>query len=298
MADRLAKPGRKRGANGLWLAAAALFALVLILLLSQRPRVVFDEVGEYGRVRVTENAAGLRTLYTGEGRARQSVIRPGDPLHLELPYTRVASIGLALVPPDAHILYVGLGGGAMPMHARQVLPRATIDVVEIDPLIVHVAQEHFGFRPDSLLRVHTADGRALIEAAAVESWDLIVLDAFSDDAIPHSLATREFLEVVHSRLRPSGVVLSNLWTANDAYASMLATYRSVFAAAHLLHVPNRRQVVLIASRPLGVVTRDTLVAAARRSDDALLESIVRNGYEALSATRATVLTDSMSVIHR
>ncbi len=93
-------------------------------------------------MRVVEDG-GLRTLYTGAGRARQSVVRPGDPRHLALPYTRVATIGLALVAPDAHILYVGLGGGAMPMHARSVLPRASIDVVELDPLIIEVAQQVF-----------------------------------------------------------------------------------------------------------------------------------------------------------
>jgi len=276
--------------------AAALFALALFVLFGQRQRVLFDGTGDFGRVRVMENAAGLRTLYTGEGRARQSVIRPGDPLHLELPYARVATIGLALVPPDGRILYVGLGGGAMPMHARQVLPRASIDVVEIDPLIVDVAQTYFGFRPDSLLRIHTADGRAFIESATRDTWDLIVLDAFSDDAIPFALATREFLDAVHSRLRPSGIVLSNLWTANDAYASMLATYRSVFASVHLLHVPGRRQAILVTARAPRTITRDTLLAAAQRLDHDL-EAIVRGGYEQATAGDAAVLTDS-TAIHR
>src|SRR5690606_39338346 len=88
-----------------------------------------------------------------------------------------SAIGLALVAPDARILYVGLGGGAMPMHAHDVLPRAAIDVVEIDPLIVDVAQAWFGFRPDSLLRVRTRDGRAFIEAAPPQSWDMDALAA-------------------------------------------------------------------------------------------------------------------------
>lgn len=278
--------------------AAALFALAFFVFFGQRQRVLFDSTGDFGRVRVTENAAGLRTLYTGEGRARQSVIRPGDPLHLELPYTRVATIGLALIPPDARILYVGLGGGAMPMHAHRVLPRASIDVVEIDPLIVDLAQSYFGFRPDSLLRVHTADGRAFIEGAAPETWDLIVLDAFSDDAIPHALATREFLATVHSRLALSGIVLSNLWTANDAYSSMLATYRSVFTDVHLLHIPDRRQAILITARAPRTITRDTLLVAARAAGrlNQDLEEIVRGGYEQSFEDDASILVDSTAVL--
>lgn len=296
MRDRLAPPaGRHRGGRRLWLAAAALLAVLLALLLTQRPRVVFDEIGEFGRVRVAEDASGTRTLYTGAGRARQSVIHPGEPLRLELPYTRVAAIGLALVAPDARILYVGLGGGAMPMHAHHVLPRAAIDVVEIDPLIVDVAQTWFGFRPDSLLRVHTGDGRAFIEAAPPQSWDMVVLDAFSDDAIPYSLATREFLEAVRSRLAPSGILLSNLWTAGDLYDSMLSTYHSVFGNVHLLQVPERRQVVLLVSVPPRTVTRDSLLEAAGRLEAIVpgLRAAVRSGYSALSSTGGSVLTDSL-----
>lgn len=280
--------------RGPWLVAAALLVLALVVLVARGPRTIFDGTGSYGRVRVTEDGMGRRTLYTGDGRARQSVIVPGQPLRLELPYSRVAAIGLALVPPDARILYVGLGGGAMPMHAHHARPNAAIDVVEIDPLIVDVAQTYFGFRPDSLLRVHTGDGRAFIEAAAPATWDLIVLDAFADDAIPRTLATREFLAAVHSRLKPSGVVLANLWTANDVYASMLATYRHVFPEVHLLHVPDRRQAILVAARPPRVLGRDSLLRAAGRLEslDPNLAGTIRDGYERVADLDAAVLRDS------
>ncbi len=289
---------RARNAAWPWLSAAATLALLLLIALAvERPRVLVDREGAFGRVRVVEDG-GLRTLYTGAGRARQSVVRPGDPLHLALPYTRVATIGLALVPPDARILYVGLGGGAMPMHAHHVLARASIDVVELDPLIIEVAQEFFDVAPDSLLRVHAGDGRAFIESAAPATWDLIVLDAFSDDAIPRALATREFLAAVRSRLRPGGVVLSNLWASNDAYASMLATYQDVFGVVHLLRVPGRRQRVLVAGVAPRVLDRAALVGAARSfaSAPALgfdLVRLVERGYEAVPAVRAPVLADSV-----
>lgn len=291
---------RARSTAWPWLgAAAALALLLLVVLLAERPRVLVDAEGAYGRVRVVEDA-GLRTLYTGAGRARQSVIRPGDPLHLALPYTRVAAIGLALVDPDARILYVGLGGGAMPMHAHRVLPRASIDVVELDPLIIDVAQRVFGFAPDSLLRVHAGDGRAFIEAAAPATWDMIVLDAFSDDEIPYTLATRGFLVAVRSRLRPGGIVLSNLWSANDAYPSMLATWQNVFGTIHLLRVPTRQQRVLVAGVPPRTLDRAALVEAARAfasrtSPGFDLVRLIEAGYEDVPAVRAPVLVDTVNV---
>ena len=296
MAVRSRRPHLRTGRPWLFAAAVLALALVFIFILAERPRVVFEGDGAFGRVRVTESSTGMRTLYTGDGRARQSVIRPGDPLHLELPYSRVAAIGLALIPADGRILYVGLGGGAMPMHAHELLPRATIDIVEIDPLIIDVAQKHFGFRPDSLLRVHADDGRAFIESAPPGTWDLIVLDAFSDDEIPFALATQEFLTAVQSSLNPAGVVLSNLWTANDAYASMIATYQHVFPEVHLLKVPERSQVVLLATGKDRLTGRDSLVAAARELEEFVpgLAAAIRDGYSRAGNVDAAVLADSMS----
>jgi hypothetical protein len=68
----------------------------------------------------------------------------------------------------------------MPMYARAVLPDAHIEVVEIDAMIVEVAQRHFGFRLDSRLVVHTGDGRAFIEEAPPGSDDLIGLARWVD----------------------------------------------------------------------------------------------------------------------
>lgn len=292
-------PPRVRGrASWFW---PLLFVLALATALAyvigwQRTRVVFESDSDFDRVRVLERRDGLRYLVTGEGRARQSAIYPGRPMHLELAYTRVGMIGLALVPPDARILFVGLGGGAMPMYARQVMPQAHIDVVEIDPVIVEVAQEWFGFTPDSLMAVHTGDGRAFIEASAPGTYDLIVLDAFSDDEVPYSLTTREFLGAVRDALTEEGVVVSNLWTRAPAYPSMLATYVAVFDEVHLVKVPRRSQRILVGGTGARQLDRDSLLEAAqsltRRVELGFeLPELVRDGYEPVPVVEAPVLED-------
>ena len=266
------------------------------LLTTQRTRTVFETHSEFGRVRVTERSDGLRSLITGDGRARQSAIYPGRPMHLELAYSRVGMAGLALVPPDARILFVGLGGGAMPMYTRQVMPDAHIDVVEIDPVIVEVAQRWFGFRPDAQMVVHTGDGRAFIEDAPRATYDLIVLDAFSDDEVPYSLTTREFLQAVRAALTPEGVVVSNLWTGSPSYQAMLTTYDTVFDEVHLLRVPRRAQHILVAgtgARPLDAATMANAARtfAARVETGFDLPRLVEEGYEPVPPTDAPVLED-------
>lgn len=275
---------------------AVMAATVLTFILVQRmPRVLFEGESALQPVRVVERANGLRSLYTG-GRSRQTALYPDRPLHLELDYTRVGMIGLAMVPDDARILFVGLGGGAMPTYTRLVLPEATIDVVEIDTLIVDVAQRWFGFRPDDQLRVHTADGRAFIEDAQPASWDLIVLDAFAENGIPYSLTTRQFLEAVSLRLAPRGLVVSNVWSSARLYRSMLATYQAVFGEVQLVRVPRRAQRIVLSGPGVAGKGRADLVRAAEalaaRVDLGFdLSGLVARGYEALPALRGQVLED-------
>ena len=283
-----------------WLVITVMIAVagaLLYALSAQRTRTVFESESEFGRVRVTEQSDGLRSLYTGAGRARQSAIYPGRPLQLVHEYTRVGMIGLALVPADARILFVGLGGGAMPMFTRQVMPRAHIDVVEIDPVIVAAAQRWFGFVPDEQLTVHTGDGRAFIEATPPGTYDLIVLDAFSDDEVPYSLTTREFLRAVRASMAEDGVVISNLWTAQATYAAMLATYDDVFDHVHLLRVPRRAQRILIASTQSRPMDRRNLTEAARALESRVelgfpLASLVEQGHESPRAGGSVLLDRS------
>jgi spermidine synthase len=258
-------------------------------------RVLFDEASAFGRVRVVEHSSGTRQLRTGERGVLQTSLSPDRPRELESAYTRVAMIGLAVAPPAPRILFIGLGGGAMPTYVRLVAPDARIDVVEIDPVIVDVAQRYFGFRPDTRMNVFTADGRAFLERAPPGSYDLIVLDAFSADEVPYALTTHEFLTTVRSRLAAGGVAVSNLWSSAPAYPSMLATWTAVFDDIQLIRVPRRRQRILLAGSPKQGA--DGLATAARALANLTdlgfdLEALVRHGYEGRPSVRAAVLRDA------
>jgi spermidine synthase len=283
-----------------WWLLAALLLIVgagFLAARSSSSAVIFDVESEFGRVRVVERVDGLRSLYTGDGRARQSAIFPGRPRHLEIPYTRTGMVGLALIPPDARVLFVGLGGGAMPMFAREVLPALRIDVVEIDPLIVDVARRFFGFTTDPKLLVHVGDGRPWIEATPPGSYDLIVLDAFSDDAIPAALTTREFLEAAKAALADGGIVLSNLWASQREFDAMVATYRAVFEQVHLVRVGDGVQRILVAGGPGRKLDRSELAGASERLNQRValgfdLANLVRRGYEEEARRQGRILEDA------
>ena len=125
-------------------------------------KVLYEKTSPYNKIVVTEDDQGLRTLSFGNG-VRQSVVKPGDPDHLELRYAPAMLAALALVEEPRRVLIVGLGGGTIPGFLRKHYPRTAIDVVDIDPDVVAVAKRFFGFREDSLMRAHVMDGRKFIE---------------------------------------------------------------------------------------------------------------------------------------
>ena len=281
--------------RGRFLLVAALGLVAFLVLSADRTRVLFDGDSPSGRIRVVQRGDGLRELYIGDSRGRQTALYPDRPGHLELPYTRVATAALAWLPDEGRVLFVGLGGGAMPTFTRTLFPRARIDAVELEPRVVEVARDWFGFREDSAMIAHVADGRAFIEEADPGTWDVIVLDAFSDGDVPFALATVEFLEAVRRALKPGGVVGSNLHTGSPRYESMVATYQAVFRAVGTIQVPQRGQRIVLAGG--GTLAEEqvlprirTLAEAQRLGFD--LVTIVEGGYSVPRPVSAPVLRDS------
>ncbi|HMG58661.1 MAG TPA: fused MFS/spermidine synthase [Burkholderiales bacterium] len=245
----------KRGASVRLRLCAAAFAALWVLGCTAQT-VIYEKASPYNTIIVTEDHRGLRTLLFERGGGRQSVVKPGDPDHLELPYARAALAGLALCEEPRRMLVVGLGGGSLPMFLRAHYPAATIDVAEIDPDVVDVAKKFFGFVEDERMRAHAGDGRQFIEKAPPGDYDIIFLDAFGAHDVPKHLTTREFLQITRRALRPNGVVVSNVWrpASNPLYDAMARTYQEAFEELLILDVPGDVNNIFLAlprRQPLG-----------------------------------------------
>ena len=263
----------------------ALLALLVVTVAScAADRVLYNKKSQFNQIIVTEHD-GLRTLRFEEGGARQSLVKPGDPDYLGFAYTPVAFSGLALADNPQRFLVVGLGGGTMPMFLRQRYPQATIHAVDIDPDVIYVAKQFFGFREDARMRAYAADGRRFIESAR-EPYDVIFLDAFGTSNVPPTLATVEFLTAVRKALRPGGLVIGNIWGrfSNPLYDSMVRTYQDVFDDLYILEVGGTANRILLALPRKVNLTREEYVALARKLGTARkfpfdLGDISRHGFE-------------------
>lgn len=233
-------------------------ALLLPAFLHAEPVVLYEKRSAYSNIIVSEEA-GIRTLRFERGGARQTVAKPDDPTFLALPYARVGLLGVALVPEPKRVLVVGLGGGTLPRFLHRYFPDAVIDAVDIDPEVVHVAREYFGFRDSKTLRAHIADGRRFIEETR-EPYDVIFLDAFGARNVPTHLTTREFLQAVRKALKPEGVVVGNVWSGefNPLYGAMVRTYYDVFDVVRVVPVHGAGNRMVLALPRTGSLATDQL----------------------------------------
>lgn len=259
--------------------------VALSLLACATQTVVYEKASRFGRIIVTEDQNGLRTLLFAMDGARQSVVKPGDPEHVELPYARYALAGLALCDAPRRFLVVGLGGGTLPGFLRKYYPEAAIDVAEIDADVVEVAKMYFGFREDERMRVHVGDGRAFIENIRDPSYDVIFLDAFGSHSVPPHLTTQEFLQAVRRALLPSGVAVGNIWRRahNPLYDAMVRTYEEVFEQIFMLNVAGDVNMILLALPRSQPMSRDELAQRARHVSSAKrfrfdLGDLVNSGF--------------------
>jgi spermidine synthase len=258
-------PNSLSATNRLTFFAVLLAFAALVIPALADESVLYENASAYSTILVTEDGEGLRTLRFEKGGARQSVVKPGDPEYLALPYASVMLAGLALSEEPRRILVVGLGGGTLPMFLRKHYPDATIDAVDIDPDVVYVAKEFFGFHEDSRMKAHVDDGRQFIEKSR-QPYDVIFLDAFGNDSVPEHLTTQEFLRAVRRAVKPGGGVVGNLWGPgyNRLYDSMVRTYQEVFDELFILDVRNAGNKILLALPRKQPLSRDELMLMASK----------------------------------
>jgi hypothetical protein len=169
-------------------------------------RVTVDPTGNYHLLVHGKTLHGMQSLDTDQRR---------EPLTY---YHRTGPIGQvfgAMSPsPAASVAVIGLGAGSLASYAH---PRQPMVFYEIDPVVEQLARDarYFTFLRDSPgeVRVVLGDARLTLAQAPAASFALIVLDAFSSDAIPVHLVTREAFALYQRKLAPHGWIachISNL----------------------------------------------------------------------------------------
>jgi spermidine synthase len=104
--------------------------------------------------------------------------------------------------------FIGGGSYSIPRAWEENGDVSSMTVAEIDPSVTAIARDQFWFEP---VKTSVIDGDARLALRTGETrYDVIIGDAFTDIAVPQHLVTREFFQLVRSRLKDDGIYLMNI----------------------------------------------------------------------------------------
>jgi hypothetical protein len=253
-----------RGLGWLGWAGTATMVFASGWLLWLEPDPLYRERTYFGSYRVVAGGGTHRLVHgtTTHGSEVRSGAGAGEPTTY---YSRQGPIGDVFREYGAdsrtdRVAVVGLGAGTLAAYGR---PDRQIDFYEIDPAVVRIAQDARLFRylqrADGAVGIHEGDGRLQLAKAPDRTYGLIVLDAFSSDAVPVHLLTREAFSVYRAKLAPEGLLA--------------------------LHVSNRH---LCLAPVVAAQAQDLGMVAVRRFDFAPREHSSSSEWVVLGARRADV----------
>jgi len=210
----------------LFLGSRALFALCLAaLMMSYGGWRTIDQSLEPGRTRSyfgvysvsTRDGPPARVLTHGTTLHGIQNLTPGSETEPTTYYARRSGVGHAMASVEVfhganpRIGVVGLGTGTLSCYA---MPGQSWTFFEIDPEMVRIARERgqFSFlrRCAPQARIVLGDARISLAREKPGSLDLLAVDAFSSDAVPMHLLTREALRVYRKALSPDGLLLVHI----------------------------------------------------------------------------------------
>jgi SAM-dependent methyltransferase len=167
----------------------------------------------YGVLRVKEygvegDESHLRRLVHGAIMHGEQYLHEKSRRLLTTYYHEDSGIGAAIRSVGrrpAHVGVIGLGTGTIAAYGRA---GDVYRFYDIDSRVMRVAQHEFTYLNDSAAKIELAlgDARLTLEREPPRNFDVLAVDAFSSDAIPVHLVTREALGVYLRHVKPDGIV--------------------------------------------------------------------------------------------
>ena len=192
------------------------FALTLAILMIAYIIALPQYVERADRLFVERDFFGVKKVLT-RGKFRSLV--HGDTTH-GVENTERPSTPTSVLPPDRHngadhefdrqtlnhVGVLGLGTGTM---AGYVTPERRMTFFEIDPQVETIARNYFTFLANcnENCKVIIGDGRLELQRLPDNDFDMLMMDAFSSDAIPAHLLSREAIQMYLKKLATEGILL-------------------------------------------------------------------------------------------
>jgi len=198
-----------------WMAATvAMVKLVFVQVRYDQADLFLQVRSFYGTLFVNQtieppDAKLTRTLYHGTIEHGKQIFTPDMRAEPTTYYARDSGVGLALdlccKKRPRRIGVIGLGTGTLAAYGR---PGDVFRFYEINSQVEGIARDVFAYLRESAATIEIVPGDARISLAGEppQQYDVLVVDAFSGDAIPVHLLTTEALDLYRRHLQPSGII--------------------------------------------------------------------------------------------
>ena len=263
----------------LWgVGTALLLALTIMLHIVYARGTLVEERNFYGALRVREShvppqAETVRTLLHGTIEHGTQWFAADFRRNPTTYYATDSGVGVALRfccnNRPRNIGVVGLGAGTLAAYGK---PGDRIRFYEINPAIQPIAEHLFTYLRESGAQISFAGGDARISLTreAPQNFDVLVVDAFSGDAIPIHLLTAQAMAVYQRQLAAGGILafhVSNQYL--DLVPEVAALAAASGMAARLVDTPPQeargeyRATWVLVTNNVGFLTEPPVAAFAR-----------------------------------
>ena len=254
----------------------------------------------------------VRTMYLDGTPQSATYLEDGRPVAepYVFDYPRYFHLAVAMSEEDDldRVLFVGGGGFSGPRRFVAEYPNVTVDVVELDPVVIDVAKQHFGVEESPRFNVYQGDGREFLEGTN-RTYDAIVLDAYRKDRVPFHMATAEFMGLAAEHLDEDGVLVANVISAADGpgsqfYRAEYATMQTAFPHVYAFPTvggPVVQNVELVATKREAGFSREELAARIEARDVGVPLSDAPRRYRSADQVRTDdvpVLRDDSAPVDR
>jgi hypothetical protein len=294
----------------LWTTATALmFGLILLMYRSFNHESLVLVRNFYGSLSVRQShtppiAFTVRSLQNGSiqhgtqwfapefRRTPTTYYAQNSGVGLTLQYCCAEAHGDVLPPRPKNVGVIGLGAGTLAAYGKS---GDQFTFYEINPGVQPIARNLFTYIRDSAaqVRVLEGDARITLENQPPQNYDVLVVDAFSGDAIPLHLLTREAIALYCRHLAPGGVLafhVSNQYLDLAPEVALLAASQGMQAVS-VQSLPNEQKGAfsstwILVTNNRAFLNQPEIAKVAR--------PIVRKQTESTSAGRIHLWTDDYS----
>jgi spermidine synthase len=272
-------------------------------------KILFETETQYFNIRVEESETGLRHLVFLPRKGSQSIYDTTNPKRIYSTYIDYSLLAFpALNRKPKNILFIGMGGGIMPMTVRREYPNVNIDIVEIDKEIPKIAEKYFGFKSDKRINIIIEDGRVFVNKCK-KKYDAVFIDVYNAENIPFQFTTVEFYEQIKRILVKDGVCAVNV--ANMGKQNFidleLNTIMHVFSNTYVFVCPGKTNYVPIMVNGSSMnyqilkenaIKFDSYHKFPVQFNELINDTLTNNDVDKIERKEALILTDDYAPIYR